>query len=142
MLIGPVGAGKTSLINALQHNCGTARKTQSILFSDGMIDTPGEYAQMPRFYSSLAVTAAEARLIVMVQAANDFREALPPGFAGMFPRPVMGIITKIDLAGADREKARERLQQAGVRGPFFFVSALTGEGLTAVINFFTERGCK
>ncbi|MGL5514876.1 MAG: EutP/PduV family microcompartment system protein, partial [Sporomusa sp.] len=52
MLVGPVGAGKTSLINALNQNCNKAEKTSSISFSDGAIDTPGEYAQMPRFYSA------------------------------------------------------------------------------------------
>jgi ethanolamine utilization protein EutP len=142
MLIGPVGAGKTSLLNALQHNCRKAQKTQSICFSSGMIDTPGEYTQMPRFYSSLAVTAVEAKLVIMIQDASDFRAVLPPGFASMFPRPVVGVVTKIDRDGANREKAKERLLQAGVREAIFYVSAHTGEGLAEVIQFLAERGCK
>lgn len=140
MLIGPVGAGKTSLINVLQHNCRKAEKTQSICFSNGMIDTPGEYAQMPRFYSSLAVTAAQAKLIMMVQAAVDFRQVLPPGFAGMFNKPVVGVVTKIDLDGADKHMAAERLQQAGVRERFFYVSAHSGEGIAEIMDFLLKGG--
>lgn len=129
MLVGPVGAGKTSLIHALNEEACKAEKTSSICFHDGSIDTPGEYAQMPRFYSALAVTATNAQLVLMVQDATDSRITLPPGFAAMFPRPVVGVVTKIDAPGADQEQARLRLKQAGIQEPFFCVSAYTGAGL-------------
>jgi ethanolamine utilization protein EutP len=64
---------------------------------------------------------------------------LPPGFACMFSRKVVGIVTKIDLPGADRCKARAILHQAGVKDPIFFVSAKSGEGLEEIIEYFTER---
>ncbi|MGL5512731.1 MAG: EutP/PduV family microcompartment system protein [Sporomusa sp.] len=139
MLVGPVGAGKTSLINALKQNCKKAEKTSSISFSDGAIDTPGEYAQMPRFYSALAVTATEARLVIMVQDATDLRATLPPGFAAMFPRPVVGVVTKIDAAGADRERAKHGLVQAGIKAPFFEVSAHTGAGLAELSDYLMRK---
>lgn len=139
MLIGPVGAGKTSLINALNKKCGQAQKTSSICFRDGAIDTPGEYAQMPRFYSALAVTATSARLVLMVQDATDFRAALPPGFAAMFPRPVVGVVTKIDAPGADREKAGRSLMQAGIKAPLFYVSAYTGTGLAELTDYLMRK---
>ncbi|WP_425060116.1 Propanediol utilization protein PduV [Sporomusa carbonis] len=142
MLVGPVGAGKTSLLNALQQNCRKADKTQSICFTDGAIDTPGEYAQIPRFYSALMVTAAEAKVVLIVQDATDFRMALPPGFAAMFSRPVVGVVTKLDAPGADREKAKLRLMQAGIKEPIFYVSAHTGTGLSELSEYLSERGCK
>jgi ethanolamine utilization protein EutP len=142
MLIGPVGAGKTSLLNALQHNAGKAEKTQSIRFCAGGIDTPGEYAQIPRFYSALMVTAAQAELILLVQAANDYRVLLPPGFVSMFSRPVIGVITKVDLPETNQDKARLRLQEAGVREKVFPVSAFTGAGLAELMGHISERGCK
>lgn len=135
MLVGPVGAGKTSLINALKHDCRKAAKTSSICFNDDTIDTPGEYAQMPRFYTALAVTATNADLVLMVQDATDFRITLPPGFAAMFPRPVVGVITKIDAPGADQEKAKLRLRQAGIKEPFFCVSAYAGTGLAELTAY-------
>jgi len=142
MLVGPVGAGKTSLLHALQHSVSKAEKTQTILFCDGGIDTPGEYAQIPRFYSALMVTAAEAKLILLVQAANDCRVLLPPGFVSMFSRPVVGVITKDDLPEGNREKAKLRLKEAGVREQIFAVSAFTGAGLAELVTHISERGCK
>ncbi|WP_245693012.1 EutP/PduV family microcompartment system protein [Sporomusa acidovorans] len=142
MIVGPVGAGKTSLMNALNRNCLKAEKTQSICFTGGMIDTPGEYAQIPRFYSALMVTATQAKLVIMVQDSTDFSKPLPPGFAGMFPRPVTGVITKIDIAGSDNSKAQNCLKQAGVKEPYFSVSAQSGAGIAELTNYLMERGCK
>jgi len=142
MLVGPVGAGKTSLIHALHKDPKQAQKTQSIIFSDGAIDTPGEYAQIPRFYSALMVTAMEASVVVIVQDATDLKVNLPPGFAMMFSRPVIGVVTKIDVPGIDRVKLKSRLLQIGVKEPIFFISAHTGEGLDELAEYFAERRCK
>lgn len=142
MAVGPVGAGKTSLICALQKDQRKTEKTQSICFYDGAIDTPGEYSQIPRFYSALLVTAVEAAAVLMVQDATDCKMSLPPGFAGMFSRPVVGVVTKMDRPGADAKRAAACLRQAGVNDPYFFVSAYTGEGLDALVQYITERGCK
>ncbi|MEG6585379.1 EutP/PduV family microcompartment system protein [Dendrosporobacter sp. 1207_IL3150] len=142
MLVGPVGAGKTSLIKALNQDDSKAGKTNSICFYDGAIDTPGEYCQIPRFYSALLVTAVEAEVVLIVQDAADCRPTLPPGFAGMFSRPLVGVVTKIDLPHANREKAQECLREVGVTRPIFFVSAITGEGLIELSNYLVEGGCK
>ena len=129
------------MIHALQNDCRTVQKTQSIIFCDGAIDTPGEYAQIPRFYSALMVTAMEAFAVVIVQDATDLKVALPPGFASMFSRPVIGVMTKIDIPGIDKEKATVRLKEVGVKEPVFFVSAHTGEGLDEFVEYLMERGC-
>lgn len=139
MLVGPVGAGKTSLINAINNDSSKAKKTSTICFADGSIDTPGEYAQMPRFYSALAVTATKAKVVLMVQDATDRRITLPPGFAAMFPCPVVGVVTKIDAPGADQEKARIRLLQAGIKEPFFYVSAYTKVGLAELTDYLVRK---
>lgn len=141
MLVGAVGAGKTSLIHTLQKDCRSAEKTQSIQFTDGAIDTPGEYAQIPRFYSALMVTAMEAAVVVVVQDATNLKVTLPPGFAGMFSRPVIGIVTKVDVPGIDRDKAKSRLLQVGVKEPIFFVSSRTGEGMDELFSYFEEGRC-
>lgn len=47
--VGTVGAGKTTLFNALQGNYSLARKTQAVEFNEnGDIDTPGEYFKIGR----------------------------------------------------------------------------------------------
>ncbi|MDO7787833.1 EutP/PduV family microcompartment system protein [Desulforamulus aquiferis] len=142
MVVGPIGTGKTSLLNALQQNGQKAVKTQSISYVNGSIDTPGEYVQMPRFYSSLTVTAAEAKIVLVVQDATDTKVSLPPGFISLLIRPVVGVITKIDLPGANREKAKALLKQAGIKEPYFYVSAHTGAGLPELIAYLRERGEK
>lgn len=142
MLVGPVGVGKTSLIHALKQNQTKADKTSSICFYDGAIDTPGEYAQIPRFYSALLVTAVEAEAVLIVQDATQMRPTLPPGFAGMFSRPVVGVVTKIDLPSANQERATACLAQVGVRHPVFFVSSVTGQGVAELSQYLSEGGCK
>lgn len=141
MVSGPVGAGKTSLIHALLKIDAAVRKTQAISFLGGAIDTPGEYAQIPRFYSALLVTSMEASHILLAKDATDPHPSVPPGFARMFARPVIGVITKIDLPQADIAKAEGHLRQAGVEPPFFAVSALTGQGIRELHEFLAERGC-
>ncbi|WP_090932330.1 EutP/PduV family microcompartment system protein [Pelosinus propionicus] len=141
MLVGAIGAGKTSLIHTLQKDVRSAEKTQSIQFSDGAIDTPGEYAQIPRFYSALMTTAMQASVVVVVQDATNLKVTLPPGFAGMFSRPVIGVVTKVDAPGIDRDKAKSRLMEIGVKEPIFFVSSRTGEGIEELIAHFGEGRC-
>ena len=142
MFVGAIGAGKSSLIQVLEKDCKKVQKTQSIVFMDGTIDTPGEYAQIPRFYSALMVTAMEASIVVVVQDGTKLHATLPPGFASMFTRTVIGVVTKIDVPGIDKEKARTCLKQVGVKEPIFFVSAHTSEGLTEFIDYLTEGRCK
>ena len=58
--VGSVGAGKTTLFNALQGNYTLARKTQAVDFNDkGDIDTPGEYFKHPRWDHQFITTVTE-----------------------------------------------------------------------------------
>ena len=47
MLIGSVGAGKSTLTNALLGREVPAVKTQSLIYYDWIVDTPGEYSENP-----------------------------------------------------------------------------------------------
>jgi ethanolamine utilization protein EutP len=141
MVVGPAGVGKTSLIHALAKNSAAVLKTQAITFSGGAIDTPGEYAQIPRFYSALLVTSLAADVVLLLSDAAKPAFALPPNFAGMFARPVVGVVTKIDLPGADPAKAESCLRQAGVASSVFPVSVVSGEGIGALYQFLEERRC-
>ena len=78
--VGTVGAGKTTLFNALQGNYSLARKTQAVEFNEkGDIDTPGEYFSHPRWYHALITTLQDVDTLIYVHAANDTESRLPAG---------------------------------------------------------------
>jgi ethanolamine utilization protein EutP len=87
------------------------------------------------------VTSLEADVVLLLSDAADPALTLPPNFAGMFARPVVGVVTKIDLPYANPAKSERRLRQAGVVSPVFPVSAVSGEGIGALYQFLKERRC-
>jgi len=137
MLIGKSGCGKTSLCQRIFYNELTYKKTQSIEDVGGSaIDTPGEYLEHRQFYKALVVTAVETDAVLLLHSADDTQFIFSPRMSGMFNRPVIGVITKIDICSDD-----ERLQQveyallyAGAT-KVFAVSNTTGEGVTELIEY-------
>lgn len=137
IVVGGTGYGKTTLLQALMGQPLVYRKTQAIEYGPFAIDFPGEFCQRPLFYHSLVSTAPEAEAIWVLQDATAripgvLRESLVQ--MRRRDQPVRGIITKIDLPGADPDRAGRLLQTIGVRPPYYPVSAVTGEGLEALRN--------
>ena len=123
MLLGDIGAGKTTLINALYGINEEARKTQAIEFEGNALDTPGEYLSHPRFYSALLCTAQEVGTLVYVHAADHDSCRLPPGFMEVYNgKDIVGVITKTDLPEACPGAVHALLRANGIRGPIFRVS--------------------
>ena len=70
-------------------------------------------------------------MLFLLDPTQD-RYLYSPGLAGAFPVPVIGVVTKTDLANADQLLiGKERLELAGA-DPVLFVSAVTGEGIDAL----------
>lgn len=126
LLAGPIGAGKTTLFNILFGRPENARKTQAVEYeADIGLDTPGEFFSHPRLYRALINTAADVGTLVYVQAADDFNCRLPPGLLEIHPgKRVIGVITKVDLPGADPERVEAVMRGNGLDGPIFRVSSL------------------
>jgi ethanolamine utilization protein EutP len=135
MLIGSTGAGKTTLKIVLANSQSPVMKTQAIVFDGPVIDTPGEYMDNPRLYRALLSTAAGVETIIFVQDAARDESAFPPGFARAFPGMTIGVVTKIDLAGSEAEKAERFLEGLALKGPVFKVSSVTGEGMDELKTF-------
>ena len=132
MLLGPVGCGKTTLAQTLRGQSHVWAKTQVILADDYLIDTPGEYVEHGHFNHALLMTSYDADIAVLLEAATDDGARVPPGFATMFSCPVLGVVTKTDIADAEGiAYARERLELASVDG-IVAVSSLTGAGIDAL----------
>ncbi|MEW8957244.1 EutP/PduV family microcompartment system protein [Clostridium sp.] len=109
ILIGRTESGKTTLCQKLHDIDIEYKKTQAIEGYENAIDTPGEYIENRFYYKALIVTAADADVIGLVQDATDDRSYFPPGFGASFSKPIIGILTKIDLI-EDEDILKEREQ--------------------------------
>ena len=136
--VGGVGAGKTTLFNALQGNYTLARKTQAVEFNDkGDIDTPGEYMQQRGYWGSLTITSHDADIIGLVQDSSSEDCWFSGGLTSKFEKPVVGVITKIDKDDSNPKQARSYLELAGCT-TIFEVSSYTGEGVEALSQGFHD----
>ncbi|MBS4750708.1 EutP/PduV family microcompartment system protein [Carnobacteriaceae bacterium zg-ZUI78] len=115
MFVGSVGVGKTTLTQRLKGLDISYYKTQAIQFYDAIIDTPGEFLQHRQYYNALTVTAAEADVIGLLISSAETMQTFPQGFASLFTKPVIGVVTKIDMAKDPSliERARLQLKLAG-----------------------------
>lgn len=139
MLVGRTGVGKTSFCQAMKGETLHYQKTQAVQILDNAIDTPGEYIENRSLYRALIVTAAEADLIILMQDCTDDQCVFAPGFAGMFGKPAVGIVTKTDLA-PDRkalENAKEKLELAGCE-TVFYISNTTREGIGEIKSYMEQ----
>lgn len=138
ILIGSVACGKTTLCQRLNGLALSYKKTQALEVVQQTIDTPGEYLEHRSFLQALLVTAVEADLALFVQEAGQERYMFSPGQASAFPIPVAGVVSKIDQATpAQIAQATQLLSLAGA-DPIFPVSALTGAGMDALLNYLRE----
>ena len=59
----------------------------------------------------------------------------PPYFNSMFAKPVVGVVTKCDLANQKQiEQAGKYLNAAGAE-KLFFVSSVTGQGVDELVEY-------
>lgn len=142
VLVGSVGAGKTSLFNALNNDYGIALKTQAVAFDDqGGVDTPGEFFNHPKLYSALISTTAEADTIIYVHAANDKTCQLPSGLLDVYNnKQVITVITKIDLPNVDIPAIKEMLMAHGLKEPFFEICTHDSSSVQALADFLNQDG--
>lgn len=132
LLIGGIGAGKTTLKQKLTDQEVRYRKTQMLDFSSVFIDCPGEYLEIPRYYHVLIDTSHRASEVWVIQDPTKPRALYPPNFTKTFRKPVIGIITKIDLPQADLKRAIAFLNSAGIQDPIYPVSAITEAGMDSL----------
>lgn len=137
LLLGSVGCGKTTLMQRLMDRDLQYRKTQFVYNFEHIVDTPGEYLDMGHFKYALQIHAYECDEVAFVHSVNEHKLFLPPGFASYFPKPVFGVITRVDQC-EDRttglERAHNFLTQAGIH-KIFITSAVTGEGIDELLEY-------
>ncbi len=141
IFIGRSGCGKTTLTQALNGENIHYAKTQSVNRGRFMIDTPGEYIESRNFGGALAVYSYESDIVGLLLSATEPYSLYSPNITSMANRPVIGIVTGIDKAGADPDRAERWLRLAGCK-KIFRVSALTGEGIDELRLFLSNFNTK
>ncbi|PLL54411.1 ethanolamine utilization protein EutP, partial [Klebsiella michiganensis] len=142
--VGTVGAGKTTLFNALQGNYSLARKTQAVEFNEeGDIDTPGEYFNHPRWYHALITTLQDVDTLIYVHAANDTESRLPAGLLdiGANKRHIAAI-SKTDVPDADVAAVRQLLYEMGFQEPIFELNGHDPQSVKHLVNYLSELSQK
>ncbi|MGI6181131.1 MAG: EutP/PduV family microcompartment system protein [Agathobaculum sp.] len=136
MLVGRSTAGKTTLCQRMGKRDLAYHKTQTVqIINQTMIDTPGEYLERRSFRGALMVTSVEADYVVFVQSATEDGTMFPPSYNSQFAKPVLGVVTKSDIATpAQVEKAEKYLHMAGAK-TVFITSSVTGEGVDALMAY-------
>lgn len=130
LMIGKSGCGKTTLAITLANTGAAYHKTQAIEVVGSLVDTPGEYLERKPFFKALTVTAMDCDCVLILLDCTDAQISIPPLIAGIFGRPVIGAVTKIDLAESERilNDAEDNLRMSGAN-PIFRISSVTGEGI-------------
>ena len=131
MLIGPRGAGKSALAEQLGETRVRTGRTPVMVYGERTIEAPGAYL-VPWMHCHLIAAAQDALCVIMIAdaAGNRRKRTYPPGFAGVFGPPVIGVVTKYDLDPAAVSECEAELLQAGVPGPFYRV----GRGETDAVE--------
>lgn len=138
MMLGPIGHGKTTLIQGLTEKKLVYNKTQDVIYTDDFIDTPGEFVQHRHFNIALQVTSQDASLLIFVLNATAKEQVYSPNYAQSFNKPVIGVLTYIDIASEEELKhSRKQLELAGTE-KIFEVSSVTGDGLDELRKYLSE----
>ena len=139
VLMGRSEAGKTTLTQALKGEKIEYHKTQYVNNFDVIIDTPGEYAQTKGLGHALALYSYEADVVGLLVSATEPYCLFPPCCTAMANREVIGIVTKIDVEGGDKERAERWLKLAGCK-TIFFVNSKANEGIVELLEYLKEDG--
>ncbi|MBO6132975.1 MAG: EutP/PduV family microcompartment system protein [Lachnospiraceae bacterium] len=135
MLVGRSAAGKTTLLQRINNEELKYHKTQTVhIVGNFGIDTPGEYLERRYFRGALMVTSTDADIIVLVQDPTEGGTMFPPNYGSTFPKPKVGVVTKIDIASAEEIEQAEKFLRAAGADEIFKISSVTGDGVEELVD--------
>lgn len=135
MIVGPTQAGKSTLANVLNGANRALKKTQDVIYGKYTIDTPGSYIENASMYKYLIATAQTASYVLLLMDSARLIDVYPPSFAKTFTCPVIGVVTKIDLAPENAGLCKQKLSRIGVSEPYFWISLKDNTGLEALKTY-------
>lgn len=135
-MIGRSSAGKTTLCQYISNEALRYHKTQTVeVVNKTMIDTPGEYLERNNYRGALQVSSIDADVIVLVQDSTEDGSMFPPAYASSFAKPVIGVVTKSDLADERQiERSIIYLKNAGATD-IFITSSVEGSGFEGLLKY-------
>lgn len=144
MILGGINAGKSTLTDALlgKDRKNKKIKTQSLVYDDWIVDTPGEYIENPLFYRTIMATSMEITHVMFVQDSTNDKTNFAPGFSSGINKLSIGVVTKIDHEDADIERSVRILKKTLIRGPIILTSAFTGQGVDLIHNLMELNSMK
>ncbi|MTI80328.1 MAG: ethanolamine utilization protein EutP [Firmicutes bacterium] len=135
MIVGATQSGKSTLANVLNDATRPLKKTQDVIYGKNTIDTPGSYIENTSMYKYLIATAQTASHVLILVDQSRPTEVYPPGFAKIFTCPVVGVITKTDLAPQNANLVSKQLKRIGVLEPYFRISLKDNIDLAVLKNY-------
>ncbi|MER1998869.1 MAG: EutP/PduV family microcompartment system protein [Lysinibacillus sp.] len=134
MIIGAIGAGKSTLTKALLNKEEKAVKTQALQYEGWIVDTPGEYLENPLFYKNIMATSFEVTHLIYLQDATRIHSNFPPFFGTGIAKLPIGVVTKVDLEEANVAQSVQHLRQVIGRAPIVITSAVEKRGLAHIVE--------
>lgn len=135
MVVGPTRSGKSTLTNVLNESTRPLKKTQDVIYGKNTIDTPGSYIENVSMYKYLIATAQAASHVLILVDQSRHIGVYPPGFAKSFTCPVIGVITKIDLASENANLCVQQLRKIGITEPYYWISLKDNTGVEALKQY-------
>lgn len=139
MIVGASQSGKSTLANILNEATRPLKKTQDVIYGKNTIDTPGSYIENAYMYKYLIATAQTASHVLMLVDQSRPIEVYPPGFAKTFTCPVVGVVTKTDLAPQNANLVSQQLKRIGVLEPCFWIALKDNRGIEALKDYLTRK---
>ncbi len=135
LFIGENGSGKEALIQSLSTEPLALKKTMSVEFYGNFINVPNEFLENKCFFNSLITASFDAEIIIITLSAKQKSTLLPPLFAPLFNKKVLGIITYTEFSNEITDehfiRAKKFLQNAGVKD-IFLMNLENNEGLEEI----------
>ena len=128
MLMGERGVGRRTIARLLGCTVPDLRRTMAVEYAGEFVFPPPEFLENRRFYCALITLATECAAILFVQDATRPTSAFPPGFARIFNRTVVGVMTKTDMETANIARAQRFLLSAGT-AQAIALSSVTAAGV-------------
>ena len=135
MVIGPSRCGKTTLVRALEEDDRPLRRTPDMIYGKRTMDFPGSYDENADMYKHLIAASQDASYVLILVDQSRPIDIYSPNFAQVFTKPVVGVITKVDLMPENEESCMRQMRLIGVKQPIFKVSVPNGIGIAALKEY-------